>query len=98
MQLRRTKVWRVIFEEEATNEPTGSSCALVARSESVAALPKQAVASFAKVITVGAEESSSDDEEASVDGLIDGADIAVLGLSELRALTICSYAALTKGC
>ena len=89
-----------ILEEEATNEPTGSSCALVARSDSVATLSKEAVASFAKVITVGAEERSSDrdDEEASVDGLIDGADIAVLGLSELRALTICSYAALTKGC
>ena len=84
-----------IFEEEATNEPTGSVCALVARRASVENLSQEAVARFAKVITVGEGEAESSD---GPDGLIEGADIAVLGLSELRALTICSYAALTKGC
>ena len=82
-----------IFEEEATDAPAGSVCALVALCESIAALPLAKVQKFDKVVAVGAAGSAD-----GVDGLVEGADLAVLGLSELRALTICSYAALTKGC
>jgi len=82
-----------MFDDDAASEPRGKVCALVVSGHNINRLQPATLKKFALVITVG--EVSGDDVDESR-GMHSQADIAVLNLSELRALTICSYASLTK--
>ena len=92
-----------IFKEGLTaGPPTGDGrSGLVVRADTLESLPERVRSGFSKVIRVlrGEEESCVAEDDGDASGGGGGsvpADIEVSSLGELRALTICSYAYLTK--
>jgi len=90
-----------VFEKGLVAGPSagGVQSGLVVRADTLQSMPQQARSSFSKVIRVlrGEDEGGRCVEDDDVgDGGNVSADIEVSSLGELRALTICSYAYLTK--
>ncbi|GMH77095.1 hypothetical protein TrRE_jg13112 [Triparma retinervis] len=71
------------------NPSTFPSAALVALTSTLKSMPGGAASSFYKIVEVRERTSSGEEEWGA-------ADITVEALGELRALSICSYAMLTK--
>jgi hypothetical protein len=82
-----------VFEYVSTSEPTGKHTALIIAGRNIGSLKSDIAAQFQKVITVG---EIPDGDVNPKSGVHSDANIAVLNLSELRAMTICGYAIMAK--